>query len=210
MRYLSSLRIFNYMCKQCTTASHGVADNCSRRAVLVGAGTLATGFVAGCLGDDGGKTPEPIALGGGKQCDVCGMIIGDHYGPNAEIFYAENSPDGHENPAWFESLTSCMFPYYFTHKDYGWEPLGMFATDYSITDYDITQAEGRTYISSHTELETFADARAMSYVSGSSVQGSMGTEFIPFSAADDATAFADEYGGTVLAFDEITRSDLGG
>lgn len=182
----------------------------SRRTVLHGAGAIVAGALAGCLGGGESEPPEPITLSGGKQCDVCGMIVGDHYGPNGQLFYADNSPEGHDNPAIFEGLRSCFFPYYFTHEDYSWTVAASYVTDYSVTDYELSQAEGRTYISTHTEPETFADATALSYVVGSSVHGAMGREFVPFSEDDDATAFAEDHGGSVVAFDEIAPSDLGG
>lgn len=181
----------------------------SRRRLLGGTAAVAAGALAGCLGGDGGAQPDPIDLTGGKQCDVCGMIIGDHYGPNAQIFYADESPDGHENPARFESLKACTFPYYFTHEDYGWAVAAIYATDYSRTEYSLPSAGDETYIDTHTAAETFADATALSYVVGSAVSGAMGQAFVPFSASKDAAAFADDHGGEVLAFEDITPGIIG-
>ncbi|MDY7082220.1 MAG: nitrous oxide reductase accessory protein NosL [Halobacteria archaeon] len=91
----------------------------SRREIIKMGGLVAGTGLAGCMGmadkdsnRDSGDIPDPIALSGGKQCDVCGMVIGKHPGPNAQIFYRENSPEEHPNPAWFDSLKACMFPYY--------------------------------------------------------------------------------------------------
>jgi copper chaperone NosL len=181
----------------------------SRRQLLGGSAAVTAGVLAGCLGGDGGTRPDPIDLAGGKQCDVCGMIIGDHYGPNAQIFYVDNSPESHANPAYFESLKACMFPYYFAHENYGWEVAAVYATDYSRTDYSLPSAGDRTYISTHTAAETFADATALSYVVGSAIDGAMGGDFLPFSASEDANAFADEHGGEVLAFEDITPAIIG-
>lgn len=181
----------------------------SRRRLLGGTAVITAGAIAGCIGGGDGSRPDPIDLAGGKQCDVCGMIIGDHYGPNAQIFYVDESPDGHENPAYFESLKACTFPYYFTHEEYGWEVAAIYTTDYSRTDYTLPTAGEETYISTHTGAETFVDATTLSYVVGSAVNGAMGAEFVPFSASEDAAAFADEHGGEVLAFEDVTPEIIG-
>lgn len=163
--------------------------------------------VAGCFGENAEKVqerPDAIGLNGGKQCDVCGMVIGDHAGPNGQIFYDEHSPEAHDNPAWFDALKACLFPYYFQHKRRDWNSVAIYVTDYSITDYTISTRGGTKYVSSHTEPETFANADGLHYVVESTVHGAMGADFLPFSDRADAEAFTDEHDGRIVSFDDIT------
>ena len=149
-----------------------------------------------------------MALAAGVQCDVCGMVVADHPGPNGEIFYRDKRPATHDNPARFDSLRGCLFPYYFEHERLGWEAAAVYVTDYSAVDYTLASEGGRTFVSSHTDAESFTDARTASYVVGSDVHGSMGEEFLPFAARSDAEAFAEAHGGDVLGFDEVTPGTL--
>jgi copper chaperone NosL len=184
-----------------------------RRTLLRSIGaTLAASASSGCLGAlDGGSaaaddTPTPVSLSGEKQDDQGGMVIGKHGGPNGQIFYAENSPEGRENPAWFHTLTYGLFPYYFERKRRGWTAEVVYVTDYSNVDYTVREGGGRAVVSSPTAADTFGDAEAMTYVVESTVEGGMGPAMLPFSAGGDADAFVDEYGGRRLAFGEITET----
>lgn len=172
-------------------------------------------FAAGCVGgasepeaDAEEPPPEPIDLGGGKIDDLGGMIIGEHGGPNGQIFYAEESPEGRENPAWFHSLLATLFPYHFEREDRGWTARVVYVTDYSAVDYELTTHGGNVVISSHTDPETFADARELRYVAASDVLGGMGPDLIPFSENADLEAFRVDHGGEVLECDEITEERI--
>lgn len=160
--------------------------------------------LAGCLGD-GGAAPEPITLTEEDRCDVCGMVITNHPGPNAEIFYADQQPEGHDNPARFCSTWEA-FTYDFERGDEGWTREAFYVTDYSSVDYDITTESGDRFISAHAAAESFAAGPHVTFDAGSSVLGSMGPDLIGFTADGDAEAFADEYGGEVLAFEAVDRS----
>jgi copper chaperone NosL len=186
----------------------------TRRAFLAAGATTAAVSLAGCLGgDDGddeptGPKPDPIDLSGGKVDDQGGMIIGEHFGPNGQLFYVDNSPEGHDNPAWFHTLSVGLFPYYLAHEREGWTARAIYVTDYSTVDYELTTVEGQTYISTHTAADTFGDAESMSYVADSGVHGGMGKELIPFSAEDDAASFVETHGGRRLAFDDVDSEFL--
>jgi copper chaperone NosL len=183
----------------------------SRRVVLASLGVGLAAAVAGCTKSSTTREsiPDPIALDGGKQDDQGGMVIGDHFGPNGQIFYRKNSPERHENPAWFHTLTAGLFPYYFEHRRLGWEAVAIYVTDYSIVDFDLIDEAGKTYISTHTAADTFGFADEMMYVAGSGVLGGMGKELIPFSEDADAEAFVDTHGGSTVDFDTITAEWLG-
>jgi copper chaperone NosL len=174
-----------------------------RRTTLGALGSLlGSGGLAGCLG--GSTRPDPVDLSGGKADDQGGMIIGKHGGPNGQIFYANHSPEGHDNPAWFHTLAFGLFRYYFRHERRGWEAEAIYVTDYSSLDYELTERDGRLYMPAPTAAETFGDAETMTYVMESDVHGGMGPELHPFSAADDARAFVDAHGGRMVTFDDVT------
>jgi nitrous oxide reductase accessory protein NosL len=181
----------------------------SRRQVLAGgAAALGTGL-AGCSaldGGDGGDAPAAIALDGEKACNACQMSIANNPGPNGQIFYRNEAPNGEGNPAWFEALQQCAFDYHFAKKREGWTVDAFYVTDYSAVDYEFRERGDGYVASSHLGADTFVDAEAVTYVVESDVGGSMGpTEFLPFSERSDAEAVRDEHGGRLLAFDDITR-----
>ena len=179
----------------------------SRRLVLrAGGAGLAVGL-AGCVGGPG--TPAPVALTGGVACDVCGMVIEKHPGPDGQIFYRNQSPAGHDNPARFDSLKQCFFPYFLEHRQRGWTATVLYVIDYSAIDYTLQTDAGDTYISSHPEADAFAPARDLSYVVGSDIVGAMGPDFIPFTDRTEAVEFAAEHGGRVLAFADIDEGVIG-
>ncbi|WP_267639859.1 nitrous oxide reductase accessory protein NosL [Haloarchaeobius amylolyticus] len=182
----------------------------TRRAVLAtGAAVAATG-IAGCLGGSGdGETPAAVAIGDQDACDVCGMVISKHPGPNGQVFWKGEDPEGHDSPFRFDSLKQCLFPHRFEKTDLDWAAAATYVTDYSAVEYTVSQSEGSPYISSHTEPGSFGAAEDMYYVVESDVQGAMGPDFVPFSDQDDADAFADEYGGSVVAFDDISPALVG-
>nr|WP_254282063.1 nitrous oxide reductase accessory protein NosL [Haloarcula salina] len=168
---------------------------------------LGAAGLTGCLGAPAGQAaqqrPTPVDLSGSKADDEGGMVIGLHGGPNGQIFYRNNSPDGRENPAWFHTLAFGLFPYYFEHEREGWEATAIYVTDYSTVDYTLS-TEGDPTLPSPTAPDTFGDATQMHYVMESRVSGGMGPALVPFSARADADSFGDEYGGRVVVFDEIT------
>lgn len=178
-----------------------------RRTFLAGAAVAA---LAGCLS---GATPTetapptPIALDGGEQCDGCGMVIADHPGPNGQLFYQDHAPEGHDNPAWFDSVKE-LFAYHFEKQRLDWEALVVYATDYSAVDYSLSTERGTTYLSSHTSADSFADATELVFLVGSDVHGAMGPDLIPFSVEADATALAADHGGEVVAFEDVDEGTL--
>lgn len=182
-----------------------------RRAFLGGVGAIAVAALAGCTAAASGEpeaVPTPVALDGGKQDDFGGMIIGEHFGPNGQIFYRGHEPHGPGTPAWFHTLAHGLFPYYFEHERLGREAVAVYVTDYSVVDYDLHVEGDRTFISTHTAASTFGDAHAMHYVAGSRVHGGMGPELIPFGDRADAEAFRAEHGGARVAFEDVTEEQL--
>ncbi|RXK49226.1 nitrous oxide reductase accessory protein NosL [Halorientalis pallida] len=184
----------------------------SRRAVLLSGAGLAVAL-AGCVGDDGtdgtdSDAPDPVTLTRADQCELCGMVIPNHPGPVAEVFYAEQRPSGHGNPARFCSTWEA-FTYDFERRDRGWERTAFYVTDYSAVDYDLITDAGDTLISTHVAASAFAGATEVTFVVGSEVKGAMGRDLIGFSGQDDAAAFRREHGGELGTFEEITEATIG-
>jgi copper chaperone NosL len=180
-----------------------------RREFVLAGGAAGLTALAGCMGEQPTpRPPDPVALGGTKQCEVCGMVIDEHPGPTGQIFYRDHTPSPHENPAWFDALQACLFPYYFEHERRGWRADGVYVTDYSVVDYEVRTVEGQQYITVATAPESFAAAGEVTFVARSDVHGAMGPDFHPFSVAGDAEAFADEYGGETMTMEDITPETL--
>ncbi|WP_132059154.1 nitrous oxide reductase accessory protein NosL [Halorussus amylolyticus] len=184
----------------------------SRRTVLGAVGLATTASLAGCIGDlTGGseETPEAVSLADGLDCDNCGMVIEQHPGPNGQLFFEDRSPEGHDNPARFDALKQCFFPYKLEREQEGWNAVVGYVTDYSSVEYDVSTQGGTTTISSHTDPASFAEAETLQYVVESEVEGAMGPDFVPFSESEDAESFAEEHGGEVVAYDDIGEGLLG-
>jgi copper chaperone NosL len=115
----------------------------------------------------------------------CNMIVVDHIGPKGQIFLTDR-----EEPIWFTSVRDTIA---FTMLPE--EPRNIAAAyvhDIGRTDWD-RQAPG-----------TWVRAREAWYVVGSPMRGGMGApEAVPFGDRAAAEAFADEHGGTVVAFADI-------
>lgn len=178
----------------------------TRRRLIQMTGGVSIAALAGCSANGGTKAktprPDPISLGDGKQCDACGMVIEGHSGPNAMAFYRDNEPEGHGNPAWFDSVFE-MVIYDAEHRRTGWERVVAYVTDYSNVQYAITTEQGTERISSHVERESFVEATEANYLIGSDVEGAMGADFLPFTDIDEAKSFSEENGGEVVAFGDL-------
>ncbi|MFW5935106.1 MAG: nitrous oxide reductase accessory protein NosL, partial [Halolamina sp.] len=111
-------------------ASRGV--RCTRRGAMAATVGITAGL-AGCLGGDGGDAPAAVTLPDDATCDVCGMVISQHPGPTSEIFYADQRPGDHDNPARFDSTWEA-FQYDFEHDD--WSREAFYVTDYATVDYE--------------------------------------------------------------------------
>jgi nitrous oxide reductase accessory protein NosL len=137
------------------------------------------------------------------------MVIEKHPGPNGQVFYRDERPEGHDNPARFCSLKKCLFPYHLEREQLDWTATAIYATDYSSVDYSFSTEGETTYISSHTAPETFGHAEELVYVVKSDIQGAMGPDFIPFSTRADAETFTTNKGGDIVAYDDIDEGLIG-
>lgn len=172
--------------------------------MLVGIGSLGAAAFAGCLGGSGTPTPQapdPVTISDEATCDVCGMVISQHPGPSAQVFYADERPNDHDNPARFDSTWEA-FKFDFERED--WTRQSFYVTDYSSVDYRISTDDGQQLISRHVGAATFVDATEVTFVAASSVIGTMGEDLIGFSSRDDAESFRADHGGELVTFDEVT------
>ena len=157
--------------------------------------------LAGCLDDEGDEpAPDPVDLAG-LDCDVCGMLIGEHHGPAGQAFF-DDSPADRNGPARFDSVTE-LIAYVDEQTVVGEEVRAIYVTDYSKVDYEVTEIDGGKYISSHVDANGFADATTLEYVTGSEVEGAMGADHLPFSDSDDAVEFAAVHGGEIVEWDDL-------
>lgn len=184
-----------------------------RRLLGAGAAGGLAGF-AGCIGGltgslGGADVPEPVAIDEGQTCEQCNMVIARHPGPVAQTYYLDDAPpaleereDGHGR---FCS-TWCHYRYVSEMRDRDYNPVGSYATDYSTVEYQIGEDAGTLVIdpSPHLGAESFSRIESLSFVVDSDAEGAMGGSLIGFSDEDDAAEFVNEYGGDVLAEDEIT------
>lgn len=177
-----------------------------RRAVLAGVATVTAGGLAGCLGEDDAEptVPDPVDLDGGRTCDVCGMVIADHYGPNAQAFY-EGYPADRDGPAWYDSVTEMLSDRDAVASRVG-DPIAAYVTDYSAVAYDVVSRDEDRYLSSHVAADAFVDVTEASFVIDSGVLGAMGADLIPFSDGDDAAAFVETHGGEVVSDEAVSPS----
>jgi copper chaperone NosL len=179
-----------------------------RRVLLASAGAAATS-VAGCLGGGGSDTPDPVTVPEGATCDVCGMVIRQHPGPTAEIFYRDRDPNGHDNPARFDSVWEA-YQYEFEKDGANWEDAAFYVTDHSTVEYETFEDGSDTLISRHYEASSFAAASDVTYVVDSEVKGTMGRDLIGFSDRSDAEAFRSEWGGSLTTHDGVTPEVVAG
>ncbi|MFB6151149.1 MAG: nitrous oxide reductase accessory protein NosL [Haloarculaceae archaeon] len=178
-----------------------------------GASVAGVTALAGCGalpgGGSGDEPPDPVTLTREDRCDVCGMVIPNHPGPSAEIFYGGERPSGHDNPARFDSTWEA-FKYNFDRLDRGWSVEAFYVTDYSAVEYEISTGGGDKLISTHPDASAFVDGETVTFVVGSSVKGAMGRDLIGFSSRADAESFAENHGGSLAGFDDVTRETIAG
>ncbi|MFB6121796.1 MAG: nitrous oxide reductase accessory protein NosL [Halobacteriaceae archaeon] len=111
-------------------------------------------------------------------------------------------PRGPRQPARFDSTWEA-FQFDFGRSD--WERTAFYVTDYAAVDYEVRTDEGQRLISTHPAAEAFVEADSVTFVAGSEVVGAMGKDLIGFSDAEAAASFRDQYGGSLVTLDEVTR-----
>ena len=184
-----------------------------RRSLLASSGYVAALALGGCLGDSGdgpgNGAPAAVTIPEGATCDVCGMTIQQHPGPTTQVFYADQRPSGHDNPARFDSTWEA-YRYEFERDDRGWEAVAFYVTDYSAVDYEVFEDGDDLLVTRHHEASAFTSAAEVTYVVDSEVQGTMGRDLVGFGTRSDAESFQSEYGGSLTTHDGVTAEVVAG
>ncbi len=125
--------------------------------------------------------PQDIAQG--TVCALDGMTLLDYPGPKAQVQYTDGSTEFFCDTVEMFSIT--------LRPEQQKRIRAIFTQDMAKADW--REPKGQ-----------WIDARSAYYVRGSSQRGSMGPTLGAFATRAAAQAFAQQYGGSVLAFAEVT------
>lgn len=152
---------------------------------------LAVVTLAACGGTEEtvASKPAPVNFQSGDECHVCGMVISGFPGPKGEAITEKD-----QQVRKFCS-TKDMFAWVLQPENINRE--------HTLYVHDMAQSEWKA--PDDTDL---VDAREAFYVAGSERMGAMGPTLASFASRDSAEAFAQQYGGDVLAFSEVTLGHL--
>lgn len=146
---------------------------------------LAVTLLTAC--DPAAEAPRnALAIKPDTYCALDGMLIADYPGPRAQIHYGVGAPE-------FFCDTVEMFSLYLAPE----QPrpiIALYVQDMGSTDWEQPR-------------DNWIDARRAFYVRGSSRHGAMGPTLASFKVPEAAHAFAREFGGQVLQFEQVT-SDM--
>lgn len=156
----------------------------TRRALLLAIAIV----LAGCGQKTSEPPPRPFPLTAQATGHYCGMNLLEHKGPKGQIILASQA-----EPIWFSSARDA-----FSFTMLPDEPKDIRAV------YVSDMAKAASWDDPGTT--NWVDAHKAFFVIDSSRQGGMGApETVPFSDRAVADKFATEYGGRVVAFDEVPR-----
>lgn len=142
---------------------------------------LGTMLLAAC--GEPAKPALPKEIAADTACALDGMILLDFPGPKAQIHYDQGEPD-------FFCDTREMFSIVLRPEQKK-RLVAIYTQDMGKADW--TRPEGQ-----------WIDARSAFYVVGSPRRGSMGPTVPSFAREADARKFAEQFGGKVLPFAEVT------
>ncbi len=152
---------------------------------------LAAIALAGCSGDEPQTLakPDPVHFESGDECHVCGMAITGFPGPKGQLF-----TEREQHTRKFCS-TKDMFAWFLQPENVN--------RDHTLYVHNMAQTHW-----DHPDDTHLIDAREAFYVAGSNRTGAMGPTLASFETETEASDFAAEYGGQVLAFADITLDHL--
>jgi copper chaperone NosL len=149
-------------------------------------GLLVALFAAVWLPAGCGKPQQPVQpreMTRSAACSLDGMILADYPGPKGQIHYDQGEPD------FFCDTMELMSIY--LQPEQRKRVVAIFTQDMGKADWNNPQGN-------------WIDARQAWFVYGSRMKGSMGPTLATFARAEDAQAFARQFGGRVLRFEQIT------
>lgn len=154
------------------------------RILLLGFLTL---LLSACADKDDAVVQAAQHFNKQDECHVCGMLIDGFPGPRGELYQA--------NKMHKFCSTRDMLSYYFDPENQH-QVQSMFV-------HDMANSEWNKPDDNH-----LIDARSAYYVLGSDKEGAMGPTLASFAQQADADAFAQTYGGKVLAFAQLSAEGL--
>ena len=137
---------------------------------------------------------QAAAIEAADECHLCGMLISGFSGPKGELF-KKGITQGEGNKVHKFCSTRDMFSFYLDPENK--------RNITTILVHDMSKSPWNAPNDNY-----FIDARIAWFVMGSSQTGAMGATLASFSMKTDAQKFANEFGGHVLAFNEITLATL--
>lgn len=125
---------------------------------------------------------KPASIARGDACSLDGMTLADFPGPKGQIVWANGQHDFFCDTR--EIVATLLKP------EQQRAMKGAYVQDMAKTEWDKPQ-------------DAWIDAKAAFYVQGSKRHGSMGPTLASFAERGAADAFAQKYGGKVVAYAEI-------
>jgi len=148
-------------------------------------------FLTGCSEPEVQVTekPDPVHFQSGDECHVCGMIITNFDGPKGQAITAREQ----------ETRKFCS-----TRDMFSWalQPENA-KRDHTLYVHDMAQTSWES-----PDDTALIDAREAFFVVGSKRTGAMGPTLASFASESSALEFADEYGGEVVEFEDVTMQHL--
>jgi len=145
--------------------------------------------------EEGSQTlREAVAIESSDECHLCGMLISNFGGPKGELFRRGVTEADGKSVKKFCS-TRDMFSFYLDPENK--------RNVTTVLVHDMSQSPWNTPNDAY-----FIDARNAWFVADSSKKGAMGATLASFSKQADAQSFADEFGGKVLSFTQVSLSVL--
>ncbi len=133
--------------------------------------------------------PAPVHFESGDECHVCGMLIEGFPGPKGQAITEKNQ----------QVRKFCS-----TRDMFAWvlQPENVNRA-HTLYVHDMAQTDWQ-----NPNDTALINAREAFYVVGSSRNGAMGPTLASFASKSDAEGFANDHGGRVLAFNQVTMEDL--
>lgn len=157
-----------------------------RRRFLLGLTSLPWVLSVGCdAPQDSAKGLVPVPIADGDECHLCGMIINNFPGPKGEAYVL-----GGSEPLKFCS-TRDLFAF-LTQPEARANVRAAFVHDIAATPWD------------RPAFEAFVAASGAWYVAEQPLRGAMGPTLASFAERAAAKRFIEEYGGRLLAYDDVT------
>lgn len=135
---------------------------------------------------------QAVAMESADECHLCGMLITRFDGPKGEVFRKEQG-----DKVFKFCSTRDMFSYYLDPEN-----------TRNVSQMLVHDMSKMPWGSDSIDDKYFIDAKSAWYVVGSEKTGAMGATLASFSQQEDAKAFAVEFGGKVLSFNDINFDAL--